>query len=203
MGIVRHNGCHIPSTDAERKTFPSPFQPFKMASPNCTCNYRFQLSALMVSPPCVGAGVGMATTRKSRAEHRDPYIPCQPSLGRSVRHRDGRKPEPAENRSLIIEMNHRLLSRLSLRPESMKEGKNFSHGVCVFCAEASFALIYITAACIRKPAAAQCCRAHVMCSCAEAKTDGKFTARRMWFAETTRCACDGAMGGLPSRCRKS
>lgn len=124
MGIVRHNGCHASSTDAERKIFPSSFQPFKMASSNCTCNYRFQLSALMVSLPCVGAGVGMATKR-SRAEHRDPYIPCQPSLGRSVRHQDDRKPEPAGDRSPIIGMNHRLPSRLSLRPESMRGGKFF------------------------------------------------------------------------------
>lgn len=123
--------------------------------------------------------------------------PCQPSSGRPVRHRKGSKPEPAENRYPIMAMNHLPLSRLSLRPESMRERKFFSHGVCVFCPEASFALIYITAACIRKPAAAQCCRVHVICICAEAKTDGRLTARRMWFAEATRCACDGAMGGLP------
>lgn len=124
-------------------------------------------------------------------------IYLEPSWGRSVRHPYESKAEPSENRYPIIGINHRLLSRLSLRPESIRKQENFSHGVCVFCMEASFALIYITAACIRKPAAAQCCRAHVICICAEAKTDGRFTVRRMWFAEATRCACDGAMGGLP------
>lgn len=45
----------------EKKIFSSSFQPFKVSLSNCTCNYRFQLSALMVSQQCVGVGVGMAT----------------------------------------------------------------------------------------------------------------------------------------------